>query len=1418
MKNIVPSSLLVRVAACATASILNFTHALAANGSWLGAEDAAWTNSANWSASPYPGNAVGESASFDGAGNGNTVIDLAGLSSILNVTFGQSAAAYTLGAGAVGSQTLTIENSGRIAMSANATADQTVSAAVRLGTTTASATYTFTNANANQTLTLAGPITGGAEGGTAGAKTLILTGYGKVVLNGVLSNGGSTGITLASYGTNTLAGDNTFSGNITVYDGTLRLTHSNALGLGAKTISANNNVNGRNPSIVLDGSAGDLTIPTNITFQTSNQRAGAVINEAGNNTILGNFTLTTGDGNTHLWSKGGKLTIAGNITPNATSRQLNLRGDADGEISGVIANGTTVNLPIVKDVGTGAWTLSGSNTFSGAITVSSGAITFAGEKGSATAAASINLFTNGTLVLRNTLAANHPNRIGDTTPIILRGGTLAFSNDGSAADFAETVGPLTATSGLVTVSTAAAAAGQTSTLTISSLSCGPNATLNFTGPGLGESNRNKIIINGQADGPLGTWATVNGTAPALYSSTRGVYAEATTGLAAKGDTLTDGAGNLVITTEGAGGPNALSDTVTAIASLSQNSPYASTVDTADKTLRAGMLSIAAGGADLTIGVAPNDGTLTPTAAGGELGLANNNADSTLTVNAVLADNTSPSSFTKYGAGPVVLAATNTLSGPVAISQGTLNLLHGLTLQNASLASAGVTFDAAVANRAFTLGNLTNSFTLPLLNTAAEPITLAVGNNGGNSLFGGVISGGGSLAKIGAGTLTLSGASTYNGGTDIRSGTLATGVAGGLGTGPVTNNATLNLTGGAVTYTALGTTLAGAGTVNVTLGTGTAQTALNGDYSNFTGTWNIGVGAASGAGKAQMNGADNADATINVLENATLYVSQPALHQAAAVLYGGTTGETYGQLRLEGSAEWAGPVTLVGDCLDPSKGFFGSNSGTGTISGAVSDLGGAHPVNKVGGGVFALANPANTYAGPTWVRQGSLIASTIKNVGEASSLGQPADAAAGAIKLGNGTTAARLTYAGTGDTTDRVIDLAGTTGAGYLEQSGTGLLKFTSDLTYSGAGGKSLYLHGSTAGAGELAGVYGDGLPYTNKLIKTGTGQWTLSAANTYRGETEIQEGTLTIAHPNAIPAASTIRMTGTASRNAVLDLANDGAGQTEKNLTIGVGYRGTIAAGAGLDGAAVDHLFNEWSLSLTTVTVTRAASVLSGTPTITVNTVNLSGGNSYRTTISPSDVDVRIGRAAVLSNGNLTKTLHLDGTSTGNVITGAVYNGLSGSTVVLDKTGTGTWTLLGSNTYSGATTVNGGTLALAGPDGAIPSTSSFTVNSGATLRLNNTAASNNTDRLGNAKALTLNGGTLAFSHTAGAADYSETVGAVTVSGAGNAIAASQASEGRTSTLSLASLTRTGNATLDFSGAGLGASDRNRTSSAVCRTA
>ena len=122
-----------------------------------------------------------------------------------------------------------------------------------------------------------------------------------------------------------------------------------------------------------------------------------------------------------------------------------------------------------------------------------------------------------------------------------------------------------------------------------------------------------------------------------------------------------------------------------------------------------------------------------------------------------------------------------------------------------------------------------------------------------------------------------------------------------------------------------------------------------------------------------------------------------------------------------------------------------------------------------------------------------------------------------INFGATATSGTLLYTGGGETSDKVINLAGTTGGGTIDQSGTGVLKFTSDLTAAGAGSKTLTLQGSTAGTGEIAGKIVDNSS-TNKtsVTKSGTGTWTLSGANTYSGSTRSGAGTLVVANSSAL--------------------------------------------------------------------------------------------------------------------------------------------------------------------------------------------------------------------------------------------------------------------------------------------------------------
>ena len=107
----------------------------------------------------------------------------------------------------------------------------------------------------------------------------------------------------------------------------------------------------------------------------------------------------------------------------------------------------------------------------------------------------------------------------------------------------------------------------------------------------------------------------------------------------------------------------------------------------------------------------------------------------------------------------------------------------------------------------------------------------------------------------------------------------------------------------------------------------------------------------------------------------------------------------------------------------------------------------------------------------------------------------------------------------------------------FDQSGTGLLNFTSDFVFTGFGhNKTIVLTGSTAGTGEIAGNIAD--PYdrqgaaTTTLTKTGTGTWTLSGTNTYTGPTTVAEGTLSLATSRSLGDKTDIYV----SKGATLDL------------------------------------------------------------------------------------------------------------------------------------------------------------------------------------------------------------------------------------------------------------------------------------------
>ena len=229
-----------------------------------------------------------------------------------------------------------------------------------------------------------------------------------LVMANVLGGTGAVTVNGAPASIVTLTGPNTFTGNVTVNVGGLRITKAAALGTGAKTITVLNGHTGFS-NVRLDGSGGNIVLPATISFTTTDLN-GTIINEAGNNSIAGNFTLTSGGGDTRLTVLAGTLTTTGTFTPDTTNRNLALDGAGNGTFGGVLANGTGANIVgFIKD-GAGTWTMSGANTYTGATALNAGALVVNGSiaaGGTVTVASGATLAGTGSIAAATVVNGNH---------------------------------------------------------------------------------------------------------------------------------------------------------------------------------------------------------------------------------------------------------------------------------------------------------------------------------------------------------------------------------------------------------------------------------------------------------------------------------------------------------------------------------------------------------------------------------------------------------------------------------------------------------------------------------------------------------------------------------------------------------------------------------------------------------------------------------------------------------------------------------------------------------------------------------------------------------------------------------------------------------------------------------------------------
>jgi len=325
--------------------------------------------------------------------------------------------------------------------------------------------------------------------------------------------------------------------------------------------------------------------------------------------------------------------------------------------------------------------------------------------------------------------------------------------------------------------------------------------------------------------------------------------------------------------------------------------------------------------------------------------------------------------TGASAGNVTLTQAQTYSGNTTIEAGTLTLGAQNAVANSALVDLGrVGGTAGTATLALGANQLVQSLTSEAGNSTFVTLggnTLTIGSTGSasnanaNSSFGGVISGTGQVVKQGTGTLTLSGANSYSGGTSVTAGTLAL-ASGGSITGPLTNAANVAIASGGMV--ALTGTSSNSGTIAVASG-GTLSNA--GGLTN-SGTLNV-AGTVSGAGSLVQTGG-----TTNVAGSLT---------QGSLTIAGGSFNQTAGTTTITGNTSNAGTVGVSGGTFN-TAGTFDNSGAVSVTNGATLNAGVYN--NKVGGTtsvVNGTLDPVSiNVSGGSFVANGAILDGSVSVTG------------------------------------------------------------------------------------------------------------------------------------------------------------------------------------------------------------------------------------------------------------------------------------------------------------------------------------------------------------------------------------------------------------------------------------------------------
>ncbi|MEN3368683.1 MAG: fibronectin-binding autotransporter adhesin [Verrucomicrobiota bacterium] len=678
---------------------------------------------------------------------------------------------------------------------------------------------------------------------------------------------------------------------------------------------------------------------------------------------------------------------------------------------------------------------------------------------------------------------------------------------------------------------------------------------------------------------------------------------------------------------------------------------------------------------------------------------------------------------KNGSGTLTLSnGLNSFSGGSTLNGGTVVVISGslgattlATTINAATLEAAATF---ATPRNFTLGSATST----IMVDPTQTYTVS-----------GIFSGTGALNKTGSGTLILSGANTYAAATNISAGTLRE------GTGNVIPNTSAVTVASGATYDlnsfseTIGS-LAGGGTVTsgaagaLTLAAGADDTS-----TTFSGVLEDGTGAISftkaGTGTLTLTGTNTYSGATVVSAGVLDIEHSSALGTTAA----GTTVSSGAALQIQGGISVGNEALTLNGSGISSTGAFRNLSGNNSFAGALT-LGSASTIYSDAGTLTLSGGIVNggftaTFSGPSNTTESGVISGT------------------GALnKTGAGTTTVSGTNTYTGSTT---------ISSGTLQVNANNALGTVATGT-TVSSGATLKLNGVNYSTAEGLTLNGSGISNGGALTNSGT--------STFAGAINIAT------NATISPGGGTLNLTGGIAKNGItLTIAGGGTlNITTNGITGGSPNSDLVIDGTTVVLSAANSYNGPTTVQNSGTLKLGNSDVLPTSPQtpLTVNTSSVFDLASYNDGVASLSGD----NTAIVKNSTVgtTSTFAVNPGSGVSTTFAGVISGTNGGTqgnIALQKTGAGEFTLTGVNTYSGATTISGGTLTADSSSGnALGSTSSIVVNSGGTLLL---AGAN--DQINNAATVTLAGGTFNKGNVSEGSASSVGMGALTLTATGSHI-------------------------------------------------